>query len=159
MARAAAAKAVHTAPIPERNKKAEINDVAFGEWDKVIQPHQRKSRQQKRQQGLVQSQKGKPARVTHPAHAAKRKIALKNVMLVFVCFAMLVAMLLVYAKTVSSNLEKNELVDEIADMQAKIERLQMQINSSMDSVTIQERASEMGLGFPDNSQIRYINQD
>ena len=72
---------------------------------------------------------------------------------------MLVLMLFTYAKTVSANLEKNDIQSEITDLQAKIERLQMQVDSGAATESIQERAAEMGLGFPKESQIQYINTD
>ena len=158
MARGATAKKIETTPMAERDREREINEIEFGEWDRVIQPHQSRKRQQRRE-ALARVETNALPSKTHPAHAAKRKIAFKSEALIVVCFIMLVLMLFTYAKTVSANLEKNDIQSEITDLQAKIERLQMQVDSGAATESIQERAAEMGLGFPKESQIQYINTD
>lgn len=160
MARGATAKKIKTTPMAERDREAEINDVKFGEWDRVVQPHQSRRRQQHRQAlSRVEEKHDIVPSKLNPAHAVKRKIAVKSIVLVVACFLMLVLMLFTYAKTVSANLEKNDVQSEITDLQAKIERLQMQVDSGAATESIQERAAKMGLGFPKQSQIQYINSN
>lgn len=74
--------------------------------------------------------------------------------LIVVCFIMLVLMLFTYAKTVSANLEKNDIQSEITDLQAKIERLQMQVDLGAATETYTGACGRDGTDFRKESQIQ-----
>lgn len=80
----------------------------------------------------------------------------RNLAFFAVLFLVFSAIITRYSIISSKNLENQKLEANIDSKKTKIELLTVSLNEARDLVVLQKRAEELGLGFADEAQVRYI---
>lgn len=101
-----------------------------------------------------------PVRETKVAFVAEKRTdavkLLKNIAFFAIMFAICSFVLTRYAMISSKNLENQKIAENIDNMETQVELLDVSINEARDLAMLQKRAEELGLGFAETEQVRYI---
>ncbi len=121
------------------------------EWDIIPEPrHKERPTERTRERVEVDYQ-------VHPAMVAKRRNALKNCLVIMVCFVMLSVVLMGYAAISKINLENIQIQSNIDNLESQVDRLSVDIASKSEITNLANKAeTELQMSFPAESQIRYI---
>ncbi len=80
----------------------------------------------------------------------------KNIAFFAAVFAICSFVVMRYAQISSKNLENQTIAANIDNMETQAELLDVAINEAKDLTVLQVRAEELGLGFANTDQVRYI---
>ena len=122
------------------------------DWDVLPAPSPRRQEKQ-RQRSEIKTQ---VVEMLHPQSRAKRRKAVVNCLLLALSFIMLVGVVARYAVISETNLDNLEKQEHINTLEAQVEQLSMEIESLGDIQVVQQEAEKMGLGFAENTQVRYV---
>ena len=120
-----------------------------GEWDR--EPVRRQAPPSARTRAQVVER-------LHPAQLQARKKTVVNCLYILTCFALLVLLISRYAVVSSVHLENLALEQEIENLELQVGQLQLELDTEGNIQEVQTIAEkELGMHFPDNSQIRYVH--
>ncbi len=91
--------------------------------------------------------------------APKRRGVFSTILTIALVFAMLSAVLNMYAKQSEVIYQNEQTKKTITSLQKEIEKYEMEIASREDLTSIQLRAQELGMGHPKDNQIVYLPAD
>lgn len=93
----------------------------------------------------------------HPVSQAKRRRAISTCVVILIGFVMLVAVVAQYAAIAETNLDNLNMEAEIQDLETQVEQKLIELEAMGDLKSVQQVAEdELHMGFPDISQVRYI---
>jgi len=124
------------------------------EWD--ILPRQ----QIRREERVRREQNERPRYQETPQTRARRRRTVINCLLVLVCFTLLSIVIAGHAAIASANLANISLQENITNLEEQVDKLSVGIANGSDITGVAARAeSELGMGFPSASQIRYLSDE
>lgn len=93
----------------------------------------------------------------HFMQAVLRRKALVNCIVIAVITALLLVVVSFYAQIAALNVQNIRQAEKNEALQVRYDQKSIEMAARTDMSAIQKRAEkELGMGFPDNSQIRYI---
>lgn len=124
-------------------------DVRQTEWD--VRPSRAKAAETWKRRAVEIVEK------LHPEQMKKRRKALAYCAAALIVFAMCSMVISGYAAISAVNLENLKLEAQAQEIREQIEKKSVEMASNTDLVSIQSVAKEkLGMDFPKNSQVRYI---
>jgi len=92
----------------------------------------------------------------HPETLKKRRKAIGLCCMIVVCFLLMSGVVYSYAMLSKVNLQANEHLNNIEELSAQVEDLEVSIAGARNISEVQRRANALGMDFAAASQIEYV---
>ena len=95
----------------------------------------------------------------HPESLKKRRKAIGLCCMIVVCFLLMSAVVYSYAMLSEVNLKTNEHMNNIEELTAQIEDMEVNIAGARNISEVQMKAKTLGMDFATTAQIEYVDLD